>query len=132
VARFSLAFACGGLALAGFLLGQRHVTARVLQTRRVGLRFVAFGLGRTANVKTASHTSPWRVPSNLTEGWSPRPADALHIASAAGWSADLFVSADEWQCAAARGYGLQVEELPAGLAKVFRNRRRITRRDLSF
>jgi predicted nucleic acid-binding protein len=113
-------------------LDQRHVTARVAHTRSVSLRFVALGFERTANVRTASHASPWRVPSNLAEGWSLRSADALHIASAAEWSADLFVSADEWQCAAARGYGLQVEELPAGLAKVFRNRRRITRRDLSF
>jgi hypothetical protein len=43
-----------------------------------------------------------------------RPSDSLHIASAAEWSAELFVSADERQCAAARGYGLQVEELPIG------------------
>jgi predicted nucleic acid-binding protein len=88
-----------------------------MQTRRVGLRFVALGLERTANVKPASHASPWQVPSNLAEGWSLRLADALHIASAAKWSADLIVSADERSWAPARGNGLQVEELPAGRAR---------------
>ena len=50
----------------------------------------------------------------LLERWPLRSSDALHIASAAEWSADLFVSADERQCAAARAYGLRVEQLPAG------------------
>lgn len=50
----------------------------------------------------------------LLEGWPLRSSDSLHIASAAEWSAELLVSADQRQCAAARGYGLQVEELPAG------------------
>lgn len=49
----------------------------------------------------------------LLERWSLRSSDSLHIASAAEWAADLFVSADERQCTAARSYGLQVEELPA-------------------
>ena len=43
-----------------------------------------------------------------------RSSDALHLASAAECSADRFVSADERQCKAARGYALQVEQLPAG------------------
>jgi uncharacterized protein len=50
----------------------------------------------------------------LLERWPLRSSDSLHVASAAEWAADLFVSADEKQCAAARGYGLQVEELPTG------------------
>jgi hypothetical protein len=50
----------------------------------------------------------------LLERWPLRSSDALHIASAAEWSAQLFVSADAKQCAAARGYGLQVEQLPVG------------------
>ena len=50
----------------------------------------------------------------LLERWPLRSSDALHIASAAAWSAELFVSADERQCAAARRYGLQVERLPVG------------------
>jgi len=50
----------------------------------------------------------------LLERWPLRSSDALHVASAAEWSAELFVSADERQCAAARAYGLQVEELPVG------------------
>ena len=50
----------------------------------------------------------------LLERWPLRPSDALHVASAAEWSAELFVSADEKQCTAARGYGLQVERLPVG------------------
>ena len=50
----------------------------------------------------------------LLERWPLRSSDALHVASAAEWSAELFVSADERQCAAARGHGLQVEELPVG------------------
>jgi hypothetical protein len=50
----------------------------------------------------------------LLERWPLRSSDALHAAAAAEWSADLFVSADERQCAAARRYGLQVEPLPVG------------------
>ncbi|MGH9396656.1 MAG: type II toxin-antitoxin system VapC family toxin [Terriglobia bacterium] len=50
----------------------------------------------------------------LLERWPLRSSDSLHVASAAEWLAELFVSADERQCRAARGYGLQVEELPAG------------------
>ena len=51
---------------------------------------------------------------SLLERRPLRSSDALHVASAAEWSAELFVSADERQCAAARAYGLQVEELPVG------------------
>jgi hypothetical protein len=50
----------------------------------------------------------------LLERWPVRSSDSLHVASAAEWSAELFVSADERQCAAARAYGLHVEELPVG------------------
>jgi hypothetical protein len=49
---------------------------------------------------------------DILERWPLRSSDSLHIACAAEWSAQLFVSADERQCAAARNYGLQVEELP--------------------
>jgi hypothetical protein len=49
----------------------------------------------------------------LLERWPLWSSDSLHIACAAEWSADLFVSADERQCAAARAYGLSVEQLPA-------------------
>ncbi|MBZ5669367.1 MAG: type II toxin-antitoxin system VapC family toxin [Acidobacteriia bacterium] len=48
----------------------------------------------------------------LLERWPLRSSDSLHIACAAEWSADLFVSADERQCTAARAYGLSVEGLP--------------------
>jgi uncharacterized protein len=51
---------------------------------------------------------------DILEKWSLRSSDSLPIASAAEWSVQLFVSADERQCAAAREYGLQVEELSAG------------------
>ena len=47
----------------------------------------------------------------LLERWPLRSSDSLHVASAAEWAADLFVSADKTQCAAARGYGLRVEEI---------------------
>jgi predicted nucleic acid-binding protein len=50
---------------------------------------------------------------DLLERWPLRSSDSLHVASAAEWDADLFVSADERQCAAARGYGLRVEKIPA-------------------
>lgn len=50
----------------------------------------------------------------LLERWPLRSSDSLQVASAAEWSTDLFVSADQKQCKAARGYGLQVEELLAG------------------
>ena len=48
----------------------------------------------------------------ILEKWPLRSSDSIHVASAAEWSAQLFVSADERQCGAARAYGLQVEELP--------------------
>ena len=38
-------------------------------------------------------------------------ADALHVACAAEWSTDLFVSADDRQCTAARVHGLRVEAI---------------------
>jgi predicted nucleic acid-binding protein len=47
----------------------------------------------------------------LLERWPLRSSDALHVASAAEWSAGLFVSADERQCRAARGCGLRVSKL---------------------
>ena len=47
----------------------------------------------------------------LLERWSLRSSDSLHVACAAEWSTQLFVSADEPQCAAAKAYGLRVEEL---------------------
>lgn len=47
----------------------------------------------------------------LLERWPLRSSDAAHVASAAEWSADLFVSADQRQCEAARGAGLKVEEV---------------------
>jgi uncharacterized protein len=47
----------------------------------------------------------------LLERWPLRSADALHIACAAEWSAELFVSADERQCRAARAHGMRVEQL---------------------
>jgi predicted nucleic acid-binding protein len=50
----------------------------------------------------------------LLERWPVRSSDSLHVASAAEWSAELFVSADQRQCATARACGLQVEELPVG------------------
>ena len=45
----------------------------------------------------------------LLEQFSLRSADALHIACASEWSTDLFVSADERQCKAAKRRGLRVE-----------------------
>ena len=52
---------------------------------------------------------------DLLEHWPLRSSDSLHVASAAEWAADLFVSADAGQCAAARGYGLHVAQLPSGV-----------------
>jgi len=49
----------------------------------------------------------------VLEMWPLRSADALQVASAQLWGADVFLSADRRQCAAARGAGLEVEELPA-------------------
>jgi predicted nucleic acid-binding protein len=50
----------------------------------------------------------------LLERWPLRTLDSLHVACAAEWSAELFVSADERQCVAARRYGLRIEQLPLG------------------
>lgn len=47
----------------------------------------------------------------LLEQFPLRSADALHVASASEWSTDLFVSADDRQCAAARTHGLRVEAI---------------------
>ena len=51
---------------------------------------------------------------DILEKWPLRSSDSLHIASAAEWSAQLFVSADERQCEAAQDYGLAVEQLSSG------------------
>lgn len=40
-----------------------------------------------------------------------RALDALHVAAALAWSAELFVSADERQCRAASEAGMAVERL---------------------
>jgi uncharacterized protein len=42
---------------------------------------------------------------DILEKWPLRSSDSLHMASAAEWSARLFISADERQRAAAREYG---------------------------
>jgi predicted nucleic acid-binding protein len=47
----------------------------------------------------------------LLEQFPLRSADALDIACASEWSADLFVSADDRQCKAARARGLRVEAI---------------------
>ena len=47
----------------------------------------------------------------LLERFPLRSADALHIACASEWSTDLFVSADDRQCKAARARGLKVEAI---------------------
>ena len=44
----------------------------------------------------------------LLEQFPLRSADALDIACASAWSPDLFVSADDRQCKAARARGLRV------------------------
>jgi uncharacterized protein len=47
----------------------------------------------------------------LLEQFPLRSADALHVACASEWSTELFVSADDRQCAAARAHGLRVEAI---------------------
>jgi predicted nucleic acid-binding protein len=47
----------------------------------------------------------------LLERFPLRSADALHVACASEWSTDLFVSADDRQCRAAREHGLRVEAI---------------------
>ena len=47
----------------------------------------------------------------LLERFPLKSADALHIACASEWSTDLFVSADDHQCEAARACGLRVEAI---------------------
>ena len=50
----------------------------------------------------------------LLELWPLRSSDSIQVACATEWSAQLFVSADGRQCAAAKAYGLKVEELKPG------------------
>ena len=47
----------------------------------------------------------------LLEQFPLRSADALPIACASAWSTDLFVSADDRQCKAARARGLRVHAI---------------------
>jgi uncharacterized protein len=47
----------------------------------------------------------------LLEQFPLRSADALHIACASEWSTDLFVSADDRQCHAAKARGLRIEAI---------------------
>jgi predicted nucleic acid-binding protein len=47
----------------------------------------------------------------LLEQCPLRSADGLHIACASEWSTDLFVSADDRQCKAARARGLRAEAI---------------------
>lgn len=47
----------------------------------------------------------------LLEQFPLRSADALHVACASQWSTDLFVSADDRQCKAARAHSLRVEQI---------------------
>jgi predicted nucleic acid-binding protein len=47
----------------------------------------------------------------LLEQFTLRSTDALHIACASEWSTELFVSADDRQCGAARAHGLRVEAI---------------------
>lgn len=47
----------------------------------------------------------------LLERFSLRSADVLHIACAAEWSTELFVSADARQCGAAKAHGLKVKPI---------------------
>ena len=47
----------------------------------------------------------------LLEQFPLRSADALHVACASEWSTDLFVSADDRQCTAAKAHGLRVEAI---------------------
>jgi uncharacterized protein len=47
----------------------------------------------------------------LLEQFPLRSADALHVACASALSTDLFVSADDRQCKAARAHGLRVEAI---------------------
>lgn len=49
---------------------------------------------------------------DTVDRWPVRGADAVHVASASVWSADVFISADQAQLRAARGHGLRVEPLP--------------------
>jgi len=47
----------------------------------------------------------------LLERFPLRSADALHVACASEWSTDVFVSADDRQCTAAKAHGLRVEPI---------------------
>ena len=47
----------------------------------------------------------------LLEQFPLRRADALHVACASEWSTEVFVSADDRQCRAARAHGLRVEAI---------------------
>ena len=51
----------------------------------------------------------------LLEQFPLRSADALHVACASAWPTDLFVSADDRQCSAAKAHGLRYPGLDPGL-----------------
>ena len=83
---------------------------RISRRQYLDAKRVLFEDVRDASVISVTDGVVTRAVS-LLERWPLRSSDALHIASAAEWSAELFVSADARQCAAARGYGLRVKEL---------------------
>lgn len=94
-------------------LRRRHRERKLSQSQYLKARQALFDDIEGASVVNITPPVVLRAVE-LLERWPLRSSDSLHVACAAEWSADLFVSADERQCAAARRYGLQVEQLSAG------------------
>ena len=63
-----------------------------------------------ADAQVVALTDPVIVRAiEVLERWPVRASDALHVACAAEWQCDLFVTSDERQMVAARGCGLAAE-----------------------
>jgi len=86
---------------------EKHLTPSQYEEAKVAL------FGDVADASVVGFTE--RVIAravDLLERWPLCSSDSLHVACAAEWSCELFVTADERQSRAAREYGLRVEELP--------------------
>jgi hypothetical protein len=67
-----------------------------------------YQVAKSALIEEIADMTVCGITSSVVETIPLRTLDALHVACAADWNADVFVSADKRQMEAARNLGLQV------------------------
>jgi len=92
---------------------------RSVRERRLPARDYATAKGRLAEDvadATVVNLTPGVISraTHLLESHPLRAMDALHVACALEWGADLFVSCDDRQLSAARRAGLRTKKVPTG------------------